>query len=609
MQSYYKKHAILIQLEEKNKYNLRVNTSFKELPEPFIIKLRPREEVPVVKSFRIDKDNVKNESKPVAKISKLKEEVPVVKKLKEEVPVAKKINIGEDVVEPKTSNLKNTSKLTFKEELKSINIDDSYKIAPINSKNSKNNIKKIINVIGNKIQSQAHKKVEELEKDNTGLEAVHRTEKSIEKTYSTTKRVYQHYKNKPYVRVAKAQEKLKKAEINYSYQKYLYENKFHFQKSNGNVIINNVSNIRQKRAIKRRYAKLYRDKYKYKKAGNILSKTAHKIIQIVQKDPKIFIIILVSFFFIFLITSVVSTTLMTGQAILQAFLTTSYASSTDAMIETYENYQSLENDLKELIENIEDDYPGFDEYIYDIDNIGHNPHELTSYLSVIFKSYDAELVKAELENLFELQYTLTIAESVELRYDDDGVPYQAKVLTVTLENKSIKEVAYEVFDDDEYELFLNYLDNKGNMPTLFDDIYSEDTNQDSSYEVPADHLTDQEFAELLAEAEKYIGYPYVWGGSSPDTSFDCSGYISWVYGIPRTTAQGIYNQCTVVSASEVKPGDLVFFTGTYNSVGDVSHIGMYVGDGMMLHCGDPIGYASLSNSYWSSHFYAFARLN
>lgn len=554
-QSYYKNHSILVKLEDKNKYNLRVNTSFRDLPEPFTPKkLKTRVDVPNIKGFRIDSNNKKSN-----------------------------LNFGES------------------------------------GKNE--NIKKIatnpVNIISGKVQSQVHKKVEELEENDIGLEAVHRTEKSLEKGLALSKKAYRHEKMKPYVRVARAEEKLKKAKTNYSYQKYLYDNKLNFQKFNNNDILDSVSNFRQKQAVKRRYAKLYRKKYsnysKYKSgysvASKIVKKVATKIIQTIQKNPKIFIAIFVSFFLVFVICGVVSVTIITGQAIIQSFLGTSYTSSTDAMLETYENYQALENELKELIESIEDDYPSFDEYVYDIDNIGHNPHELTSYLSVIFKSYNAELVKAELENLFSLQYTLTIYEDVELRYDENGVPYQHKILTVELTNKSIKEIAYEVFDDEEYELFLSYLENKGNMPTLFDDIYSEDTNQDGSYQVPSNHLTDQEFAELLAEAEKYIGYPYVWGGSSPSTSFDCSGFICWVYGISRTTAQGVYNQCTVVSSSQAKPGDLVFFTGTYNSVGAVSHIGMYVGDGMMLHCGDPIGYASLTNSYWSSHFYAFARLN
>lgn len=232
-----------------------------------------------------------------------------------------------------------------------------------------------------------------------------------------------------------------------------------------------------------------------------------------------------------------------------------------------------------------------------------------------------------MRELFEAQYELTLTEEVEIRYrtetstdpetgetSSEEIPYEYYILNVKLTNKTLPAVIFERLTEQEKEIYNVMLQLKGNKPYLWEGIYEGGTDPGPDYEIPGEALNDPAFAALMKETTKYIGWPYVWGGSSPSTSFDCSGFVCWVYtasgvhNLPRTTAQGIYNQCARVSPSEAKPGDLIFFTGTYDSGVPVSHVGIYVGDNKMLHCGNPIQYADITSSYWSQHFYAFGRL-
>lgn len=269
----------------------------------------------------------------------------------------------------------------------------------------------------------------------------------------------------------------------------------------------------------------------------------------------------------------------------------------------------------------------YDEYRYSVDEIGHNPYELASYLSAKYHVYFREQVQDELREIFEAQYELTLTEEVEIRYrtetstdpetgetTTEEVPYEYYILNVTLTNKTLPAVILPRLNEQQREIYTVMQQLKGNKPYLWEGIYNGGEDTGPSYEIPGEALDDPAFAALMEEATKYIGWPYVWGGSSPSTSFDCSGFVCWVYtasgvhNLPRTTAQGIYNQCAIISPSEAKPGDIIFFTGTYDSPGPVSHVGIYVGDGMMLHCGSPIQYANINSSYWQTHFYAFGRL-
>ena len=292
-----------------------------------------------------------------------------------------------------------------------------------------------------------------------------------------------------------------------------------------------------------------------------------------------------------------------------SIMVSSYFAEDEDIYAAEEYYTGLEQDLQSRINRIESDYPGYDEYKYSMAQIGHNPYELISYLTAVYQDFTFNGIKGNLDELFNSQYHLRITETTERRTDGDGNAYDYKILNVTLTNDGFTQA----LTADQRELYYIYLESKGNRDYLFaDDIYAnEGGGQD--YTIPGEALTDETFRRLITEAEKYLGFPYVWGGSTPATSFDCSGFVCWVfsnsgvYPLSRTTAQGIYNQCARVSPQEAKPGDLIFFKGTY-ATSEISHIGIYVGDGMMIHAGNPIQYTSVNTNYWQSHFYAYGRL-
>ena len=308
----------------------------------------------------------------------------------------------------------------------------------------------------------------------------------------------------------------------------------------------------------------------------------------------------------------------------------SYLSTDEDILAVEQAYQDMEADLQSRVDNIESEYPGYDEYVYELAEIGHNPYTLASYLTAKLYDYTPETAQAELETLFAAQYQLTTAERVETRTREETttdpetgetiteeVEYEYKVLTVTLTNTDISLLAAQLLTEEQKAFFDLYQSTKGNRPELFGSEYNPAIGTGGAYQdydIPPEALEDETFAAMIAEAEKYLGWPYVWGGSSPSTSFDCSGFVCWVINqsgadnIGRTTAQGIFDACAKIAPSEAKPGDIVFFTGTYNSGSAVSHVGIYVGNNVMIHCGDPISYADLGSSYWQQHFYAFGRL-
>ena len=287
--------------------------------------------------------------------------------------------------------------------------------------------------------------------------------------------------------------------------------------------------------------------------------------------------------------------------------------------------------------NIESTHPGYDEYRYQLDEINHNPYELTAYLTVLFEDYTRAEVQETLQELFDRQYTLTLEEKVEVRTRTETrthtvtdpetgetseeeyeveVEYNYYILNVTLRNNGLgTAIAASGLTEDQQERYNILLQTQGNRPYLFeDDIYATPTGPYTDYDIPGEALTDEKFVNMIHEAEKYLGFPYVWGGSSPSTSFDCSGFVCWVinncgngWNVGRTTANGLMGSCDIIPASEAQPGDLIFFQGTYDTAG-ASHVGIYVGGGMMIHCGNPISYASIETSYWQSHFYAYGRI-
>ena len=400
-----------------------------------------------------------------------------------------------------------------------------------------------------------------------------------------------------------------------------------------------LSRMAQKWKIKREYAKQAREAARQtaKAAGaaaTTTEKAAAYAAQFVRQHKGGAVIILLLFCLFLILNSVFSALPSLGTGMMNAVVGTSYTAEDEDILGANEDYTALENELREKIANIERTHPGYDEYRYNVDELGHNPYELTSYLIAKLRTYTRENVQGELRALFEAQYKLTLTEEVEIRYrtetdtwtDEDGtthtdtyeVPYEYYILHVRLQNKTLPMVVGSLLDAEQKEIYDITLELKGNKPYLWDDIYTSgggSYDPGSDYTIPGEALSNPAFAALISEAEKYLGWPYVWGGSSPSTSFDCSGFVCWVYtasgvhNLPRTTATGIFNQCSYVSPANAKPGDLVFFTKTYACDGPVSHVGIYVGGGMMIHAGDPIKYASINTSYWQEHFYAFGRLN
>ena len=491
------------------------------------------------------------------------------------------------------------------------------------------------------IKNYVHGKVGEVEKDNSGVEGAHKSEKLAERAggYASRKlkEGYRSHKLKPYREAAKAEAASQKADTNYLYHKTL--------KENPELASNPLSRFHQKQQIKRQYAK---DLRAAQKAGKTAGKTAgaaknarkaagkageatKKTTDFIARHWKGILTVGVFLLLIVMIFTGLSSCAAVIQGGVSSVLGTSYTAEDEAIREVEADYKELESGLREEIADIETDYPDYDEYQYHLDEIGHNPFALASYLTAKLYDYTREEAQAEIQALFEKQYTLTLREEIQTRYrtetttdpetgetTTEEIPYDYYILHVTLTNKNIETLAGELLTPEQKEMFDVYMETKGNKPDVFGEDYAAGTpgsGEYTDYEIPPEALSDERFAAMIAEAEKYLGYPYVWGGSSPSTSFDCSGFVCWVINqsgvgsVGRTTAQGIFNHTTPIAPSEAKPGDIIFFTGTYDSGSAVSHVGIYAGNGMMIHCGNPISYASVNTPYWQSHFYAYGRIN
>ena len=486
-----------------------------------------------------------------------------------------------------------------------------------------------------------HSKLHQVEEENVGTKAAHRTELAAEgAATAATHAARKHHLNAPYKRVEKLEVKVNKANAEAAFRATV--------RDNPELQQNTVKSFFQKRRIKRQYAKEFRKAQKNagqgvaatKKAKEVISSAGQAVVNAVKNHKGGLMVFGILALLVIMVFSSLSSCSVMMEGAIGSILGTSYTSEDPDIIQTEANYTALESELQRKLANIESTYSGYDEYRYDVDSVGHNPNELISYLTAKFDAFTPEQVQAELEAVFEKQYSLTTREVAEIRYRTETrtgtttstdpetgettteeytyeveVPYEYTILYVTLRNKGFGTVAVEGLTEEQKERYAATLSMKGNKPYLFgNDIYANESAGED-YDIPGEALADPEFAALITEAEKYLGYPYVWGGSSPSTSFDCSGFVCYVFtnsgvhNLPRTTAQGIFNQCAHISPSEAKPGDIIFFTGTYNSSGPVSHVGIYVGDNMMIHCGSPIQYARTDSSYWSQHFYAFGRLN
>ena len=480
-----------------------------------------------------------------------------------------------------------------------------------------------------------HNKIHSVEKDNSGVEGAHKSEELAERgaRYGTRKlkQGYRSHKLKPYREVAKAEKAAFKANVNFQYHKALQENP--------QLTSNPFSRFMQKQKIKRDYAKAARAAGQTAQGAASATKTTAAAAKKAAEKSKqaasfvarhwkgVLLIGGVGLMLMLIMGGLQSCTAMFGSAG-TGVAATSYLSEDSDMLGAEAAYADMEADLQYELDNYESLHPGYDEYRFDLDEIGHDPYVLTSILSALHEGvYTLGDVQGDLAMLFEKQYTLTQTIETETRYrtetrtDSEGntytvqVPYTYYICNVKLENFDMSHLPVYIMGEEQMSLYAVYMHTLGNRPDLFPNgTYpnASTVKEPTYYDIPPEALEDATFAAMMAEAEKYVGYPYVWGGSSPSTSFDCSGFVSWVinhsgWDVGRLGAQGLCNICTPVSPEQAKPGDLVFFVGTYDTPG-VSHVGIYVGNSVMLHCGDPISYTNLNSSYWQQHFYCYGRL-
>ena len=502
--------------------------------------------------------------------------------------------------------------------------------------------KKPGNLAADALSAKAHQSVRNADQDNnSGVEAAHFTEGSAEGAARAGSRFQYGRKLRQYKKLERLEKKANKDAVDSIFAERM--------KSDPQAGSNLFSRWRQKQAIKKEYAAA---KAGAAAAENTASGTAkaaqgtvsitEKAFQFVQSHSHIIIGIAAVGLLVLVIAGSVSScsVLINGGG--NVVLGTSYTAEDEDLKGVETDYTKLEDKLRKQIDRIETDHPGYDEYRYNLAEIGHNPYELASLLTVEFENYTRSQVQARLQSIFEAQYELKLEEKVEIRTRKETrvgyrynpitgtghtytyqvtVQYEYKILNVTLLNRGVDYVARNSgLTDDQLQRYEVTLECRGNRDDLFAGIAfatpdgAGSSGEYQDYDIPGEALTDEKFRKMITEAEKYLGYPYVWGGSSPSTSFDCSGFVSWVinhcgngWNVGRQTANGLMGKCDIFPKSEAKPGDLIFFQKTYNTSG-ASHVGIYVGNGMMIHCGSPISYASIETSYWRQHYYCMGRI-
>ena len=502
--------------------------------------------------------------------------------------------------------------------------------------------KKPGNLAADALSAKAHQSVRNADQDNnSGVEAAHFTEGSAEGAARAGSRFQYGRKLRQYKKLERLEKKADKDAVDSIFAERM--------KSDPQAGSNLFSRWRQKQAIKKEYAAA---KAGAAAAENTAAGTAkaaqgtanmtEKAFQFVQSHSHIIIGIAAVGLLVLVIAGSVSScsVLINGGG--NVVLGTSYTAEDEDLKGAETDYTKLEDKLRKQIDRIETDHPGYDEYRYNLAEIGHNPYELASPLTVEFENYTRSQVQARLQSIFEAQYELKLEEKVEIRTRKETrvgyrynpitgtghtytyqvtVQYEYKILNVTLLNRGVDYVARNSgLTDDQLERYEVTLECRGNRDDLFAGIAfatpdgAGSSGEYQDYDIPGEALTDEKFRKMITEAEKYLGYPYVWGGSSPSTSFDCSGFVSWVinhcgngWNVGRQTANGLMGKCDIIPKSEAKPGDLIFFQKTYNTSG-ASHVGIYVGNGMMIHCGNPISYASIETNYWRQHYYCMGRI-
>ena len=480
------------------------------------------------------------------------------------------------------------------------------------------------------VLSQVHREVRQSEDDNVGVEAAHKVEQAVESGGRLVQSAHRAHQLKPYRAAIRAEKKLEQANLDALQKKAEIDS----------PTSNPVSKWQQKQAIKKQYAAAKHNQAAQTtaKAAENTAKAAKEAAEKAEKAGKYVwehrrgfaIAAAILLMLAFLLNGLSSCSVMMD-GVGSGIAASTYPSQDADMLSAEAQYCAMEAELQRYLDTYESTHD-YDEYHFDLDTIEHDPYVLISIITALHQGeWTLDEVQGTLQMLFDRQYILTEDVVVETHYrtetdtwtDADGnthtdtyqVPYDYYICTVTLENFNLSHVPVYIMSEEQLGMYATYMATLGNRPDLFPGSgyigkYVEGSYTD--YDIPPEVLDDEVFAAIIKEAEKYLGYPYVWGGSSPSTSFDCSGFVSWVinhsgWDVGRLGAQGLCNICTPVPSANVKPGDLVFFTGTYDTPG-VSHVGIYVGNNMMIHCGDPISYANLNSNYWQSHFYRYGRL-
>ena len=482
----------------------------------------------------------------------------------------------------------------------------------------------------NFVLSQVHREVRQSEDDNVGVEAAHKIEQAVESGGRLVQSAHRAHQLKPYRAAIRAEKKLERANLDALQKKAEIDS----------PTSNPVSKWQQKQAIKKQYAAAKHNQAAQTtaKAAENTAKAAKKAAEKAEKAGKYvwehrrgFAIAAAILLMLAFLLNGLSSCSVIMDGVGSGIAASTYPSQDADMLSAEAQYCAMEAELQHYLDTYESTHD-YDEYHFDLDTIEHDPYVLISIITALHQGeWTLDEVQGTLQMLFDRQYILTEDVVGETHYrtetdtwtDADGnthtdtyqVPYDYYICTVTLENFNLSHVPVYIMSEEQLGMYATYMATLGNRPDLFPGSgyigkYVEGSYTD--YDIPPEVLDDEVFAAIIKEAEKYLGYPYVWGGSSPSTSFDCSGFVSWVinhsgWDVGRLGAQGLCNICTPVPSANVKPGDLVFFTGTYDTPG-VSHVGIYVGNNMMIHCGDPISYANLNSNYWQSHFYRYGRL-
>ena len=523
-----------------------------------------------------------------------------VEKARKKIPKTEK-KLKQAVLDPKTGKIK--TRLYFEE------VDKAKPPSRLSHA--------VLDAPGNTLAVQLHRQISAAEDDNAGLASAHRLEETAESGGRLIQHSRRSRKLKPYRKAAKAERRLEKANVNVLYRKHLQDNP--------QLASNPLSRWQQKRAIRKQYAASVKSGQTAAATMQNTAKAAKKAaekskgaVNFILNHKKWMGIILGLFLCVSLLLNILSSCSILAEGLLTGMSGATYPSEDADMLAAEAAYAGMEADLQSYLDSYASTH-SYDEYLFDLDEIGHDPYVLISLLTAYHSgAWTLADVQGTLSMLFDRQYILTETVTTETRYGAGGRPYPWTVCSVRLENFDLSHLPAYLLDEDGMSLYASYMATLGNRPDLFPVSQYPNASQQQNYldyDVPPEALADAQFAAMLEEAEKYLGFPYVFGGSSPSTSFDCSGFVSWVinhsgWDVGRLGAKALCNLCTPVSSANAKPGDLVFFINTYNAPDPnaPTHCGIYVGNNMMLHCGNSISYADLNSSYWQDHFFCYGRL-